>query len=362
MRPLAVAAFVSASLTLGANPARAGWFDDAVTEPFLVPAVIQGATLSPDGTKVAAILVDQSQHAGVGMYDVAAGSWKVVVQADVIWTSSNRGYWRCPYRVSWLNDKLLAIDNNDDTSDQRDAGGAFVSRLGARHVGVIKPDGTTDKWVVSIIDRKSGRLVRSPLGADHDEDIGLQIEGDAIVDWLTDDSGLIRAARTLKTSKDADVTRVATWYRRAENAAWSRIDERSINDDEFRPVFIDPHDPDTLIVQARNGADRLAMWEFDVGRKAIAGLSAGHPTEDIVAFDTEGDSLEFSRVSLDGLKPQTVWFDPRMAALQQAVDKLVPDRVNVLQSGRSGRVLVYSYSDVDPGRVSLLDTKAQTLR
>jgi dipeptidyl aminopeptidase/acylaminoacyl peptidase len=361
LRRYAIAASAAVSLALVAAPARAGWFDDSVTEPFLVPADITDASLSPDGRHVAAILVDKEQRAGLGIFDVDAVSWQVAVKADVTWTDGRHGYWRVPYRVNWLDDELLALDFNDDTAAQYHVDGRYSASIGARYIGLIRPDGSSTRQLAAIGDRTTNRLVSSPLGIGPEQPVKLAIGGDAILDWLTDDTGLIRAARAMHTDDGKDVTRIATLYRRSEASPWAVIDERSITDDEFRPVLVDA-EGDRLVVQARNGGDRYAMWEFDLSRKAIGELAAGHPTEDVVAFDADSDTHELTRVTTDGLKPQTVWLDRRMASLQRLLDEVYSDHVNVLQAGKAGQVLVFSYSDVDPGRYSLLDTQAKSLR
>ena len=64
----------------------------------------------------------------------------------------------------------------------------------------------------------------------------------------------------------------------------------------------------------------------------------------------------------DGLKRVTTWFDPRYARLQASLDASLPDHVNLIQPNESGRVLVYSYSDKDPGRWYLVDTKAMSMK
>jgi hypothetical protein len=53
---------------------------------------------------------------------------------------------------------------------------------------------------------------------------------------------------------------------------------------------------------------------------------------DIVALGVEAGTREFKQVATEGLKPQTVWFDARMARLQ----------------AEGTQMLVTTSSDVDP--------------
>lgn len=60
-------------------------------------------------------------------------------------------------------------------------------------------------------------------------------------------------------------------------------------------------------------------------------------------------------VITDGLRTRHYWLDEHYARIQAALDASLPDHVNVLLSGSADHVLVYSYSDVDPGRWYALD-------
>ena len=82
------------------------------------------------------------------------------------------------------------------------------------------------------------------------------------------------------------------------------------------------------------------------------------------------NTLIFSRAkrALIGVRfqadqPGVVWFDRDMVRLQQVVDKALPDTFNVLQVADENpqRAVVFSYSDVNPGVIYLLDTEKLTL-
>jgi dipeptidyl aminopeptidase/acylaminoacyl peptidase len=167
--------------------------------------------------------------------------------------------------------------------------------------------------------------------------------------------------QTVDTAFWTDHTRILTWYRPSVQARWVKVDDRSVLDDPFNPLFI-PNRPGRIVVQARNGGDKLGVWDYDVDKHAFTELLAGAASEDITGVVTDGNLNNFNEVVSDGLKRETTWFDPHYAHLQASLDAALPDHVNVIQRNESGKVLVYSYSDRDPGRWFLLNTKAMSMK
>jgi len=364
--------FALAALALGCAHAQAALFSfghkDTALEAFLQPETVNEASLSPDGKHLAMLGMAAREDfiaTKLVLVDTDTGMSRVIRQAQWVADPYNPAartiMWQ-PVSAAWMSNDVLAVDYNfNTTSLQVKTDGDVVGELGARFLGMIRLDGQKDK--VAVVKRygDADDLGTVALGSKEIAPLKIDIDSGPIARWLTDSTGLLRVLQTIETPKDADATRVATWYRASETAKWRKVIDQSITDDLIEPVFVGP-EPDRLVVQARNGGDRLAMWNYDVEKKAFVDVAAAHPTEDIVAVEVKAGASDFKRVQTEGLKPQTVWFDGRMAGLQASIDAALPGHVNQLQATDGTQMLVTTSSDTDPGKYLLLDTKKMTLK
>lgn len=357
-----------ALLAVAGAPAQAGLFSskDKVVEAFLKPETVGVASLSPDGKHLAMIVLsadDDEIGTGLVVTDTDTGQTHLITgrQRQQDPDRSNFYYIRQPIRVAWMSDDVMAVDFNDKSSTQISTDGRVVGWLASGFRGMLRLDGGKAK--VALVKRYSDAddLGTVALGSKETEPLKIGIDSGPIARWLTDSTGLVRVLQTIETAKDTDASRVATWYRRGEGDTWRKVFDQSITDDLIEPVFVSP-EPDRLVVQARNGGDRLAMWNYDVERKAFVDVAAAHPSEDIVSVDIEAGTRDFKRVETEGLKPQTVWFDARMAGLQASIDAALPGHINDLQATAGTQMLVTSSSDVDPGKYLVLDTTKMSLK
>ena len=357
-----------ALLAVAGAPAQAGLFSskDKVVEAFLKPETVGVASLSPDGKHLAMIVLsanDDEIGTGLVVTDTDTGQTHLIRgrQREQDPDRSNFYYIRQPIRVAWMSDDVMAVDFNDKSSTQISTDGSVVGWLASGFRGMLRLDGGKAK--VALVKRYSDAddLGTVALGSKETEPLKIGIDSGPIARWLTDSTGLVRVLQTIETAKDMDASRVATWYRRGEGDTWRKVIDQSITDDLIEPVFVSP-EPDRLVVQARNGGDRLAMWNYDVERKAFVDVAAAHPSEDIISVDVEAGTRDFKRVETEGLKPQTVWFDARMAGLQASIDAALPGHINDLQATAGTQMLVTTSSDVDPGKYLVLDTTKMSLK
>ena len=185
--------------------------------------------------------------------------------------------------------------------------------------------------------------------------------------WVLDRDLVPRVAVSIPEREDKGKPRVATvWHRASAEAKWEKLWEYRtgwIDDDYYIPVAFD-FDNETLYVATNQGRDKAAIHAYDTKNRKMGNLLVEHPLIDV----TEG--LLFSRerrrlvgVSLEADRPVTVWTDPQLAAMQKSLDAALPKTVNRLMPARGNekRVLVYSYSDVDPGTYHLFDAEARKL-
>ncbi|MES2901905.1 MAG: alpha/beta fold hydrolase [Pseudomonadota bacterium] len=127
--------------------------------------------------------------------------------------------------------------------------------------------------------------------------------------------------------------------------------------DMIKPLGFGPDG--SLFVVANAGQDTSTLRSFD--------FAAGKVSADEIVV-TKGYDFDGSLVTSDkilGVRLTTdatsnIWFDPAMKEIQRAVDLAFPATVNLLTvPARPGstRVLVESYSDVQPSQFALYDTK-----
>jgi dipeptidyl aminopeptidase/acylaminoacyl peptidase len=154
----------------------------------------------------------------------------------------------------------------------------------------------------------------------------------------------------------------AIWYRESADSPWTKLEEGTDLKLQFTPLAFD-YDNKTLYVSARGNSDRLGIYAYDFKSKRLGELVVGSPQADIntLIFNPAKRALIGVRFQAD--RPGVVWFDRDMSRLQQIVDKSLPDTFNVLRVADENpqRAVVFSYSDVNPGVIYLLDTDKLTL-
>lgn len=334
---------------------------DPLLPPFLVPSAFTALSLSPDGNHAVALSYS-GINTSVLLIDTDRQTSRVIVQPQFVSQHRFVAHVREALQVAWIANDLIVVNFNDGAT-AFDLEGHVVHYLYDRWITQLRDPATGQLTDFALIQRefdKPAGLSRMNVRTGENYSVDIDVPGD-LTGWLADKAGDVRVAQSMDTAFWSDVTRISTWYRPAADAAWARIDERSINDDAFRPLMIAAQ-PGHLVVQARHGEDRAAIWDFDAERKAFLDVMARHPSEDIVGVRADADSPYFDQVVTDGLKPVGVWFDARMDRLQRSVDAALPDHVNTIRATPSDRMLVYSYSDVDAGRWYILDARTMQLK
>jgi len=348
------AAWICALLLFTLVPPARAEAEDKTTDPILLrltaPAQFTALHLSPDGKQIAAIGYS-GKYTGLFLIDTTTLATRLLVTPE-----RDFGRLREPWRVAWIANDLLAVDFTTGGARALDLDGNVISGLGQRYIGRLPnvPD-----TVLAYDDRYRGKIDKVDARSGNKQRYEFPPGGET-TRWLWDEAGVLRFVVTQDTAFWTDDTKVTYWYRSNQTSDWQKLDVFPITEDHWVPISVG-NDPDSLIVYSRHERDTWALFHYDTRTRRHLDLMAGAETQDIAAsFETNTEEL--LSVTTSGLKPTRIWFSARWAALQKAVDQALPDHINVLSGNPQGKVLVFSYADVDPGRWHVLDTREMMLR
>ncbi len=203
-------------------------------------------------------------------------------------------------------------------------------------------EGTAPEILAKRLNVRTGRAQSLALGVP-----------DGVRGWLFDPQGQPRLVVTRQGARGA-----VHW--RTEGAAdgdkaWRVLAEYESIDPPFTPRFIDA--AGVLYVTTNDGHDgvsRLRRFDFATGKPEEQALvsTPGFDFAGLLVAETTGGKALGVRVLTDG--ETTVWFDKRLAALQEQADRRLHGRVNRISCRRCDApdmtALVFSYSDRDPGQ------------
>lgn len=314
------------------------------------------ARLSPDGKHIAAIMFNGLSHA-LMLAEVDTLVFKPIVQS----VKAQDGFYeydKIPRFVVWVDNDLIAVDYTFGASSVN-LEGKFVADLGEGLIGRVTGGDPASPMVLAYTDLKSGKIARINARTGKKTRFNFPMSGRA-TRIAYDAAGEPRAVTMIDAGAFSSASSVSNWYRPGAGAAWQKLAEFKVSDDYWVPLYV-PEQPNSLVIRSRAGRDTFAIFSYDTSTRTVGDMMAGHPSLDIV--DVDGVEKEmFKRVWTSGMQPTQYWFDPAWAKLQLSVDAALPNRINILSGNPEGRVLVYSYADVDPGAWYILDTGAKTMR
>lgn len=188
-----------------------------------------------------------------------------------------------------------------------------------------------------------------------------------VTGWVLDRNLVPRVAVSIPERQKSGEPRVASvWHRAGADAKWEKLWQYRtgwVDDDVFSPVAFD-FDNETLYVATNKGRDKAAIYAYDTKTKTMGNLLLEHPLMDVnggLLFSWKRKKL--AGVALNPEKPLLVWTDPELARLQRTIDATLPKTFNQLMPARDNeaRMLIYAYSDVDPGAYYLFDAERKKL-
>ncbi|XLZ67951.1 S9 family peptidase [Massilia sp. SR12] len=322
------------------------------------PGAMLKVVISPDTKHLASIVFNGTNY-GLAMFDSETLKAKLIYDGSGGRLGSYNLYLRAPSNVEWAGNDLLTVDLGIHVATLTREG-KLLTEFGESLIGPAERGNPESVMKLVYTDRENGEIALGDARTGKTWD--MSYPSGKPLRWAFDKRGQLRAVTLMNSAFWKDVTKVSNWYRASSDAKWELLAEFSVSDEYWTPVYV-PETPGKLVVRSREGRDTYAMFEYDVATRSMGGVMVGHPTLDIIAaHDVAGGNEAVDRVVTYGMKLQQVWFDPTWARLQASVDKTFPGMVNVLSGDPAKRILIHSYSDVDPGIWYLLDIEGMRLR
>lgn len=167
--------------------------------------------------------------------------------------------------------------------------------------------------------------------------------------WLFDPAGEPRLVTTFKEG------RIAVHWRGPGQADWRVLAEHPQYEAPFTPLYVDAKGSLYVTMpHPRTGHRVLSTFDFQTGRPSpdYQVSAPGFDFNGQLFAEVDGGAALGVRQEVDA--ETTVWFDPRLKALQEKADSLLPGRVNRITCRRCTQpemtALVWSWSDQHPGQ------------
>lgn len=371
---LAAAALLPLSAAAQKKPS-----DISIEDFFKRPQYSQ-MTLSPDGKKLAALTPIKGRD-NLAVVDLEKRTSSVITAfekadaAGIFWVNNNRLCLRVTdgHQVTGEEARFNGLYCiNADGSDLRNHSEVSIGGYRRAPSPVAFVAGDSDEYIMAMRGRseRSADLYRfNTVTARYT--LLTEDNPGGVTRWVLDRNLVPRIAvstpqREIGERGKGILLTTTVYHRPAAGAKWEVLWQYKGDDpnsDTYDPVAFD-FDNETLYVATNKGRDKEAIYAFDTKTKQMGGLLLEHPLVDVdgtLVFSWAKKKLAGVTVNAD--KPVTVWTDTDRASVQRGIDATFPKTRNALSFARDNenRVLVYSYSDVDPGTYHLYDRGTKKL-
>ena len=184
--------------------------------------------------------------------------------------------------------------------------------------------------------------------------------------YITDGRGVVRIIGIREqTANGYDDTTTDYFYRTIDSRKWrplSTVEGDSQTSSGFDPYAVDPALNVAYGFDRQDG--RVALFAVALDGSMKRELVYARPDVDIDGLVQIGRQRRVVGVSFVTDRRQTVFFDPELKKLSVSLSKALPDAplVQIVDSSRDeSRLLIWSGSDIDPGRYMIYDKKARHL-
>jgi dipeptidyl aminopeptidase/acylaminoacyl peptidase len=170
-------------------------------------------------------------------------------------------------------------------------------------------------------------------------------------DWYADDKGVVRAGIAYEGR------RWTIWYRDdpAEKLRKVKGKIAKADDSAVDRIIFGPDHNAWIVTNEKTG--RFGLYKYDFNAGAIGEAVFENDEVDLEHVIYEPFSGKLVGVDYNDDRHRTIWFDPERKALQQQLDKALPNAINTVAdaSADEKRYLIWSGSASDPGMYFLLD-------
>lgn len=345
---------------------------------YLRPPAISAPVVSPDGRFVA-VGVAANGRVNLGVIDLA--------ERKPVPLTSFTEYDVVTY--SWVgNDRLVfSVGQYNSPAVGSDGGGLFMVSRDGRENRVLSPTvqgaranvyrgmshvssvpGSDREIIASARERSIDTLDLYRVDVTNGrKQLLTESTPGRVIEWILDRELRPRVAISLAEKEPVRIVH----YRSPGDGPWRELWRSDMARGPMSvPLGFMP-DGKRLLVASNEGRDTMGLFTHDPEANKRLEALAAHPQFDMGA-DQIGNSQpglmvdpvsqEIAGLRVAAEKPETVWVEPRLAALQKAIDTALPGRVNSFAPPREGqRVLITSHSDREPARWYLLDRATMRL-
>ncbi|MCS6947707.1 MAG: S9 family peptidase, partial [Steroidobacteraceae bacterium] len=184
----------------------------------------------------------------------------------------------------------------------------------------------------------------------------VQSDRPPISSWVTDGSGVLRFASGATDKRGVYLAR-----RSAHDSGRTLAEFDILDRDHWSPHGFSA-DPSKMIIEADHNG-RRALFEMDLEQPDRLQLLYAHPNVDVGGLVYWPGTTRIVGVAYETDRLEIHFFDSQAAAVQRAIDAALPGRVNFWTgaSRDASRMLVVSYSDVQPPRYYVFEKDAAKL-
>jgi dipeptidyl aminopeptidase/acylaminoacyl peptidase len=185
------------------------------------------------------------------------------------------------------------------------------------------------------------------------------------VDYVSDGAGTVRAMGVRGTTNSGyDGNRILYFYRLPDNRDWKPLSTMTITAGRasgFSPLAVDREKNLAYGFENLNG--RTALYSVSLDGNLTKKLVAERPDVDIDGLISIGRQNRVVGATYVTDRRAAVFFDPALKALQASLGKALPGRLIAFVDANAdeSKLILFAWSDVDPGRYYLFDKKTHSL-
>ena len=365
---------------------------EQIAHAFGARETVQQISLSPNGLRVAIIVATKGSNSVLVIGDAEKG-----LSTKAILGSTGRGdqlsacHWATDtrlicdyYLVTTVGSQRLGFSRvvaiNADGSDMKE----LTARTHGDALGVMQDGGSLIDWGASadgkalmtrsyVPERVTGTMTsqtRTGLGVDIVDTNTLRrriVEQprDTAVEYISDGQGVVRVMGVRPSSNEGyDGKRVVYSYRLPDSREWKPLSVVTIAGTVgigFSPVAVDR--TLNVVYGYENTSGRTGLYSISLDGNLIKKLVLERPDVDISGLIRIGRQERVVGASYITDRREVAFFDPALKALQLSLGKALPGRLVAFvdASADESKLLLYAWSDVDPGTYYLFDKKSRSL-